>query len=127
MAALSGALLILAATFFRVFDPARPGILPGCLFHSLTGFYCPGCGSSRALHQLLLGHIGAAIGFNPILVLSLPFLGAYYLGYAVAAFRSKPWPRIVLRPSWVWTTLSVVVLFGLLRNIPVKPFSWLAP
>ena len=33
----------------------REGRIP-CLFHELTGFYCPGCGGTRAVLALLAGH-----------------------------------------------------------------------
>jgi len=57
------------------FDPASHGFYPRCLFHEWTGLHCPGCGSLRALHQLSHGHLGAAFGSNPLLILALPFLG----------------------------------------------------
>src|ERR1035437_4948003 len=40
-----------AVLFF--FDPAKHGFYPICLFHSLTGLNCPGCGATRAAYQLL--------------------------------------------------------------------------
>ena len=72
-AAVCGALIIVAAAGLLAMDPVRGGILPGCPFHALTGLYCPGCGSCRALHQLLSGHVGAAISYNLLTILALPF------------------------------------------------------
>ena len=45
--------IIGVAVLFFVLDPNKHEIFPRCLFHSLTGGYCPGCGSQRALHSLL--------------------------------------------------------------------------
>ena len=94
---------------------------------ALTGFYCPGCGSCRALHQLLNGHLGAAIGFNPLMILFLPFLIAYFFFYAAAAIRAKPWRGVFLKSGWIQTILSLIIVYGVLRNIHLPPFSWLAP
>ena len=32
-----------------------------------------------------------------------------------------------LHPRWIWMIFVVIVLFGVLRNIPAAPFSALAP
>jgi hypothetical protein len=33
----------------------------------------------------------------------------------------------VMKPVWIWTLLGVIVAFGVLRNIPIYPFTLLAP
>ncbi|NUN93831.1 MAG: DUF2752 domain-containing protein [Verrucomicrobiae bacterium] len=91
---------------------------PPCPFHALTGWYCPGCGSTRALHQLLHGHLVAACRFNPLTVCVLPALGI-----ALALWcRRQP-----VRSAWLWTLVSVVAFFGILRNLPFPPFSSWSP
>ncbi|PYV86056.1 MAG: hypothetical protein DMG90_22080 [Acidobacteria bacterium] len=50
----AGSLVLIGTlTILRTSNPASSGIFPPCPFLWLTGFYCPGCGSLRALHQLL--------------------------------------------------------------------------
>ena len=49
-----------------------------CVFHKLTGLYCPGCGAGRALSALLHLHLVDAIDYNVFFVMALP-LAAYYL------------------------------------------------
>lgn len=66
------ALLGAAAMLYAEFNPAEWGFFPRCLFRSATGWQCPGCGSQRALHQLLHGNLAAAFRFNAYLVLMLP-------------------------------------------------------
>ena len=53
------------------FDPAKMG-LPLCSFHVLTGWDCPGCGATRATHELLHGRLAAAWHYNALWVLSWP-------------------------------------------------------
>ena len=50
-------------------DPADTGLFPPCPFLTLTGLQCPGCGTLRGLHQLLNGHLIAALGLNIVMVL----------------------------------------------------------
>ena len=61
-----------AAIVLYVFDPATAGFYPPCLFRSLFGFQCPGCGSLRAAHQLLHGDLAAAWALNRTVVVALP-------------------------------------------------------
>ena len=108
-------------------DPRNPGSYPVCPFLGLTGCYCPGCGTLRALHSLLYGHFASAFGYNPLAVLSLPFVAYSYATGAMRAFQ-VPAPRpVFLHSRWIWTLLAVVVTFWALRNIPVGPLAALAP
>lgn len=102
--------------------PGHAAWLPPCPLHTLTGFFCPGCGSTRALYLLLHGHLVAALGENALAVLLLPFVL-----YELVAVLT-PWlPRLSarLRPWSLWTLLAVVLLFAILRNLPA--FHLLAP
>ena len=121
-AALGGAL---AAIF--LLDPARTVIYPPCVFHVLTGLYCPGCGSTRALHQLTHGHLLAALQLNGLFVLSLPVLGGACLWQVTRLKSLTPLLALSAKPILVWLALALIIAFGILRNVPVAPFSWLAP
>ena len=120
---------VLAAGAFvtlRHLDPADPdSLLPPCPFLSVTGLYCPGCGSTRCLHALAHFDLGAAFAMNPLLVVSLPLLGILVLG--TASIRVKlpgVVERLVADPRfWLW----LLVAYWILRNLPWPPFSWLAP
>jgi hypothetical protein len=110
-----------------IWNPATEHKFPACPFRALTGYYCPGCGSLRATHQLLHGSIWNALRLNPLYVVCLPFLA-----YAVAASR---WPALKVAwvkqktrgAAWPLFLLAVFVVFWVLRNLPWAPFSWLAP
>lgn len=108
-------------------DPSTSTLLPTCPFLGLTGCYCPGCGSLRALHQITRGRVAGAFGLNPLLILSLPFFG-YVLACRIAlAFRGRPLKTFFIPPVFVWALLGIIVLYWVLRNVPVHPFSLLAP
>ena len=116
-----------ALYFLYVFNPASSTFYVPCPFHALTGLYCPGCGSLRAIHQLLHGHMAAAFGLNPLMILSLPFLGYCFLSYCLIGIRGRSLPDVFVPPLSIWIYLGVVLLFWIIRNISWYPFSWLAP
>jgi uncharacterized membrane protein (GlpM family) len=108
------------AVIIYLYDPAMSSILPPCPFHAITGLYCPGCGSSRAVHQLMHGHLVKAFDLNPLMISFLPFMGWSLIQQA----RGR---QILTRPIWIWTILAVILIFWVLRNIPVYPLTLLAP
>ena len=116
----AGALLLL---YFFV-EP-KNGILPKCFFHELTGLYCPGCGVQRSFHALLNGHILTAIDYNLLFILFLPLIIYFILAFALG--KKHPSSSFIYKPVFSFTVVIVVVSFWVLRNIPVIPFSWLAP
>ena len=109
------------------FDPRNPGTYPICPFLGLTGYHCPGCGTLRALHQLLHGNVIAALGYNPLTVLSLPFIAYSFADGAVRMFRIAALPRIFIPHQYIWALFVAIVAFWLLRNVPVEPLTVLAP
>ena len=117
--------LVGAGVLLLVFDGDLLAILPGCPLFTATGFYCPGCGSTRALHALLHGRPGQALGFNPLAVISLPllmmWLWARLLGPGGSRITAYP-DR--LSPHAIWI---LILLFWVLRNLDGYPFNLLAP
>ena len=109
------------------FDPRNPGTYPICPFLGLTGFHCPGCGTLRALHQLLHGNIIAALGYNPLTVLSLPFIAYSFTDGVMRAFRIKNLRRVFIPHQYIWALFVGIVAFWLLRNVPIEPLTVLAP
>lgn len=109
------------------FDPELCRLCPPCLFHVITGLYCPGCGSARALHQLLHGHLAAALMFNPLLIATLLLVCCAVVVEGVSAATRRAIP--VFRPNWRFARgiLYVTVAYWVLRNIPIYPFTLLAP
>ena len=106
-----------------------PSVYPiPCVFHLLTGLYCPGCGAGRACFALLHGELGEAFSYNPLMVILIPFLCLY------AAARGFDWA--VTGGNHVDGKISVkllvairvlILIYGIVRNIPALPFSLLTP
>ena len=111
----------------RIYDPATSGIFPPCPLRYLTGFYCPGCGSLRAIHQLLLGNVRTAWALNPLTVVFLPFVAYGLASEALVKFRGRGLPQPFLRAVWIQVLGALIIGFGIARNLPVHPFNLLAP
>jgi hypothetical protein len=127
---LAVALLLGAMVFLYAHDPADGDGYPVCVFHELTGLHCPGCGTLRAIHQLLHGHLMAALRLNALSVCLLPVLLVVTARNEIAAWRGVTikWHRPRWVPAgWRWAIVILIIAFGVLRNVPAWPFSLLAP
>lgn len=113
---------------FYFLDPVKQRFYWVCPFHKLTGLWCPGCGGQRALHELLHGRIVEAVSLNALAVLVVVPLAVYgYAGYVLRVLGIAQIPELNGNAWCVKWLLLAFVLFGVLRNIPVFPFSCLAP
>jgi len=118
--ALLGAVAVIA---LYVLNPSQTWFLPSCLFHKFTGLYCPGCGMTRATHHLLHGHLLTALHCNALFTLALPCVAAYGIWH----WAAQPEQPTARKPFYAWLLLSAVAVFAVARNIPVYPFTLLAP
>jgi len=113
--ALSGLGVACLVVFF--FNPEQYHFYPRCLFHQVTGWECPGCGGLRATYQLLHGHLAAAWGFNPLVVLAAPVAAWIVARELIRETTGKVLPGKLTQPVFVWMLVPTVVLFGILRNV----------
>ena len=114
------ALFIVGLIVLYEFDPSTHGFYPVCLLHATTGLECPGCGTQRALHQLTHGNFAEAWRLNPFVIALLPvglWLGIRELIWLATGKRL---PGIVTRPIFGWALLAALILFGILRNVPIS-------
>lgn len=71
---------------------------------------------TRAAHALLHGDVAAAFRFNPLGMALIP------LGLVAFAAGMRR-----MGPKTAWVLALVVIMFGVLRNLPGQPFELLAP
>ena len=115
-------LLLAGSVYLYVFEPGKTGFFPPCLFRMLTGLTCPGCGSTRAMHQIVHGHFAAAFMLNPLFLLAIPFLLYALLRYSATVMRGEVPRRNTLPASYIYALFVIVVSFWIFRNTPFYPF-----
>lgn len=111
-------LTLLLAQLHRLGVPLT-GWLPPCPFHLLTGFNCPGCGTTRMLESLVSGEVAGAFFLNPFIFLLMAAAVVFLIWFFFRTF-SKSWHP--LRIDWkspFWLVLLIAfLLFGVVRNTP---------
>jgi hypothetical protein len=114
--------LLAGSAYLFVFEPGKTGLFPVCLFRFLTGYQCPGCGSTRAMHQLLHGHFVAAFELNPFFLVAIPFLLYALIRYSVVVMRGGVPAHNRLPAPYIYALFFVVLSFWIFRNTAFYPF-----
>jgi hypothetical protein len=114
--------IAVATVYLFIFEPGRTGLFLNCPFRLLTGFNCPGCGTTRGIHRLLHGDISGAFQFNPLMMLVLPILFFVLVRHTIDVFRHQPLRSNRLSPGYIWVFFVVVMTFWIFRNTPYYPF-----
>jgi hypothetical protein len=76
---------------------------------------------------LCTSYLLVALGLNPLMVLSLPFVGYAALSQARLAVLDSPLKSVFIGPRPIWALLVLILAYWVLRNVPAYPFSPLAP
>ncbi len=107
---------IALAVLLYNFYPTHSQYFPQCPVKSLLGFYCPGCGNTRALYALITGDLGNSVKQNILFVPTVCFVILLLI-----------FPRLRRSRVVALAVLIIIVLYAILRNIPCYPFYLLAP
>lgn len=116
VAAIAVALALIGVIYY-VLDPSEGMWLLKCPFRLITGLECPSCGSQRALHALLHGEFGAALRFNPFLLLSIPYLLLVIWGSVSWWPGSARVRRFSHSRAAILTYVVLFFLWWIIRNI----------
>ncbi len=81
----------LASAMLRLLPPWRYAVYPPCPIRALTGWRCPGCGSTHALAAMLAGRWTDAWHDNPLAVVVYPALAALAILEIWSALRWNRW------------------------------------
>ena len=90
-----------------------------CIFHELTGLYCPGCGITRMFFAIIELKFYDAFRYNPLVFILLIISILYLLLKSLL----KKYNINLIIPNYIYYILLVIVIFyGIFRNIPEFEF-----
>ena len=92
--------------------------LPPCWFHLITGYFCPGCGGTRAVRALFHGQLLQAVRFHPF----VPYTAGVYLYFmatqAVERISCGKFPIGMRYHNYlVWTAVILILGNFVLKNV----------
>jgi hypothetical protein len=124
-AVLAGTAAVGALIWFG--DPTNPdGHLPACPTKTLLGIVCPGCGTMRMLYSLMHGDVAGALHYNAVGLVAVVLLAWSFAAYCARVWTGRRWRTWQHGRYSAVVVLVVVVVWFVVRNIPIAPFDSLA-
>jgi hypothetical protein len=114
-----GVLIIGLISLYFIINPSNVDFLPKCPLYKATDLYCPGCGSQRAVHDILHLNFLDAFGHNAVLVSFL------VIGLGLFIYSRSLFSKILYHPKSPYIIFGIIILFWILRNMDL--FSYFAP
>lgn len=88
-----------------------------CMASDVIGYYCPGCGGTRAIYALIKGDVIHALWYHPL----VPYCAFIYLGYLITNWLE--WFEVKFIKGWkfhnwyIWVGLSILGINFIVKNI----------
>ena len=127
LAAAGATAIISGSAAVWYFDPQSAGFFPLCPLYRLTGFACPGCGLTRGFHALFHGDVLTALDYNGMLPFFAILVGFAFVSLVTFAIRGSGTRLNLLHANALWVFFVMLLVFGVVRNLPWYPFTVLFP
>lgn len=91
--------------------------MPPCIVYKWTGYYCPGCGGTRACLALLRGELWESFCFHPAVL----YAAVLYIWFMVShsiEYMSKGRVKIGMKYSdrYLYVALGIIFVQWILKN-----------
>lgn len=113
-----GAAVAAGCVFVASRNPETHHVFPQCGFYLLTGFYCPGCGATRAAYNVMHGNFLRAFEFNALFTVSVPLFLYFFTWWVVWTYTGRRMPVLTMSKKLTWAVFGLIALFIVGRNFP---------
>lgn len=99
--------------WFRV----NPAILfPPCRLHQRTGYYCMGCGGTRALRLFFQGHWIRSFYYHPAVDVAMLFLCVFLPSNTLEFLTGGRIHGLRVKPFHLWILTGIMVVQWIIKN-----------
>ena len=115
---LLAAIVLLYYFFYKKTGFRMEKYFPPCLFHALTGYYCPGCGITRAVYALFEGKLLRCLCYHPVLPYAVILWGWFLVSQTAERLSGGRWNiGMRYRDIYLWFALALLLLNFLIKNM----------
>lgn len=88
-----------------------------CFFHEVLHVYCPGCGGTRAVYELLQLKLWRSFVDHPLVIFTAAILVEYYIGEIITLICRNGKRYYYVRVWFCYVALGIIVVNVVLKNV----------
>jgi Protein of unknown function (DUF2752). len=97
--------------------PLSPDIVfPSCRLYQRTGYYCMGCGGTRALRLFFRGHLIQSFYYHPIVDVVMVFLCVFIPSHTLSILTKGRIHGLPLKPVYFYVLIGILILQWAVKN-----------
>lgn len=95
-------------------------LVPPCGFRFVTGYYCPGCGGTRAVRALLQGRLLTSFLYHPFVLYCVVIAGVFMISNTLQLLTKNRWKiGLKYRHGYLYGGVVVIIANWILQNIHI--------
>ena len=111
-------IFLAAGIFFYVNGSLLKSLMPPCMFYKITGYYCPGCGGTRAVYALFQGKFLTSLFYQPFILYTAVVGGWFMVSQTIErCSRGKIHIGMHFRPIWAYIGIGIIILNCIVKNL----------
>ena len=112
------AILVVASASFSIwyFKIPLTGPLFACPVHTLTGFFCPGCGGTRAFSYLFHGKFLSSLICHPLVLYGTAVFAVFMVSHTLEIFSRGKIRGMTYRHIYIKIAVVLLILNMLVKN-----------
>ena len=107
-----------------------------CMFYTATGYYCPGCGGTRAFLYMLSGELWKSFIYHPLVLYSMSIYAVFMISHTIEKcemiyYRRKKIDRerypimgLKFRPWYLYGAIVVIFVNVAIKNVLIYMEIW---
>ena len=98
-------------------------LFPNCSLLSSVGYYCPGCGGTRAFISLLHLNIVRSIIYHPFVLYESIIISLFWITKTFEILSKKRFKSIHLRPIYFYIAIALIIIQWIFKNMVLHFFG----